>query len=88
MWRCQLGLISFKMVIKAKGAGGRAHEMNQSSGSQLEAVLFPMGKFVWSHFWLLKLGRGGTKRYWHMCLVCALHILQCMGQPCHKNYPN
>lgn len=60
VWRCQLGFISFKMVIKAKGAAGRAHEMNQSSGSQLEAILFSMGQFVWSHFWLLKLGRGGT----------------------------
>lgn len=33
------------MVIKVKRAGDRAHEMNQSSGSQLEAILFPMGTF-------------------------------------------
>lgn len=63
VWRCWLRFISFKMVIKAKRTGGHAHEMNLSSDSQLETILFSMGKLVWSHFWLLKLRRGGTKCY-------------------------
>ena len=53
VWRCHSGFIGFRMVIKAKRAGGHAQEMNQSSGSQLGAVLFPRGTFIWGHLWLL-----------------------------------